>query len=192
MWRTWAASRGIDAGTFLGFAHGRRTSETVRLAAPYLDAHAEAARLDALEEVETRGLVAFPGAAGLLDALGPACCAIVTSGTRPIATLRLASAGLPAPPVFITADDVRRCKPDPEGYRAAAARLGVPAADCVVVEDSPTGLAAARAAGMRAIAVLTTYPAAALAAADVRVPALAVLRAARPRPGAIALSIAEA
>ena len=50
-------------------------------------------------------------------------------------------------------EDVRRTKPDPEPYLLAAARLGVPPAGCVVLEDSPNGIAAARAAGCAVIAV---------------------------------------
>jgi len=84
--------------------------------------------------------------------------------------------------VFVTAGDVERGKPDPEGYLLAASRLGVAPADCVVVEDSPPGVAAGRAAGMRVIAVLTTYPAAALTGADARLGALADLRV---RPAAV-------
>ena len=70
----------------------------------------------------------------------------------------------------------QRTESDPEGYLMAARRLGVAPADCVVVEDSPPGVAAGRAAGMRVIAVLTTYPAAALSAADARLASLADLR----------------
>ncbi len=64
--------------------------------------------------------------------------------------------------MFITAEGVRRGKPDPEGYLLAAARLGVELAACVVIEDSPPGVAA----GMRVIAVTTTHRPAALAGAD--------------------------
>jgi beta-phosphoglucomutase-like phosphatase (HAD superfamily) len=55
--------------------------------------------------------------------------------------------------VTVCGEDVRRPKPDPEPYLLAATRLGVPAAGCVVLEDSPTGIAAARAAGCPVIAV---------------------------------------
>jgi sugar-phosphatase len=187
VWREWAAAKGRDFRDFLRVAHGRRTSETIRLVAPELDPRAEAAALDAMEAVETRGLVAFPGAEALVRCLPQDRWAIVTSGTAAVATLRLRTAGLPVPAVFVTADDVRRGKPDPEGYLAAAARLGVAARDCVVVEDSPTGVAAGKAAGMKVIAVLTTYPAAAVAEADVIVAALSALRA-RPE-GATGLGV---
>jgi HAD superfamily hydrolase (TIGR01509 family) len=68
----------------------------------------------------------------------------------------------------VAAEDVRRGKPDPEGYLAALARLdGLAAHEVLVVEDSGPGVAAARAAGMRVAGVLGTTPRAGLAAADV-------------------------
>jgi len=61
---------------------------------------------------------------------------------------------------LVTADDVVDGKPDPAGYRLAAARLDVPAAQCLVVEDSPAGIAAALGAGVDQVhAVTTTHPA---------------------------------
>jgi mannitol-1-/sugar-/sorbitol-6-phosphatase len=173
----------------LRVAHGRRIAETLRLVAPQLDAAAEAAVLDAMEEVETRGLRAAPGAAALLRQLSEAQRAIVTSGSRAVATLRLRTAGLSIPRVFVTAGDVRHGKPDPEAYLLGASRLGVAPRDCVVVEDSPPGVAAGKAAGMRVIGVLTTYPAAALAGADVWLDALAELRARPAAPGSTGLTL---
>lgn len=69
-------------------------------------------------------------------------------------------------PVIVGADDVAATKPAPEPYLAAAERLGVSPSHCVAVEDSPAGLEAARAAGMRTIAVTTTSPVHALLHAD--------------------------
>ncbi len=83
---------------------------------------------------------------------------------------------------------MRRGKPAPDGYLAAAAQLGLPPAACVAVEDSPHGVAAARAAGMRVIAVLTTHQERELATADMRLPALRHLRIApAPEPPGIIL-----
>jgi len=65
----------------------------------------------------------------------------------------------------VTAEDVARTKPDPEPYRRAAERLGIPAAACVVIEDSVNGILAGKGAGCRVIGITTTYPAATLAAA---------------------------
>jgi HAD superfamily hydrolase (TIGR01509 family) len=55
--------------------------------------------------------------------------------------------------VVVARDDVRRVKPEPELFLLAASRLGVPPAGCVVFEDSPNGMRAALAAGMRCVAV---------------------------------------
>lgn len=58
-------------------------------------------------------------------------------------------------PVVVTMEDVKRCKPDPEIFLLAAQKMGVPAEDCLVVEDSPKGYDAAMAAGMQCLMV---YP----------------------------------
>ena len=68
--------------------------------------------------------------------------------------------------VIVAGDDVTVGKPDPEGYRLASAELGVAPSRCVVFEDSPAGLAAARAAGMYCVAVATTHERSELGEAD--------------------------
>ena len=101
-----------------------------------------------------RGLPLQPGAGPLLAGLDAAGvpCALVTASSRAIMEAVLKVTGLSFS-VTVCGEDVRRGKPDPEPYLLAAARLGVPAAGCVVLEDSPTGIAAARAAGCPVIAV---------------------------------------
>lgn len=59
---------------------------------------------------------------------------------------------------FATADDVRHNKPAPDVFHAAMARVGLPPAQCVVVEDTPPGIAAALASGARCLALTTTFP----------------------------------
>ncbi len=83
--------------------------------------------------------------------------AVVTSASRALARDRLQSVELPVPNVLIGADDVGDGKPHPEGYLAAARRLGADNTRCVIFEDTPPGLQAAKAAGMRGIAISTTY-----------------------------------
>jgi sugar-phosphatase len=100
----------------------------------------------------------------------------VTSGTRAIASFRLNLVGIPIPPVMVCADEISQGKPHPEGYLTAASGLGFKSEDCVVIEDTPPGIEAAHAAGMRAIAVAATYPRARLLAADAIVERLADLR----------------
>ena len=115
-----------------------------------MDVDREAAAVEEREAIDTAGVVAMPGAAEVL-ASGRAL-AIVTSGTRRLALSRLRASGLTVPDVLVTADSVRRGKPDPEPYLLAASRLGVRPADCTVFEDAPAGVRAGKAAGMRVIA----------------------------------------
>jgi sugar-phosphatase len=84
--------------------------------------------------------------------------AIATSCTIPLAQARIRAAGLVPPSVLITVDDVARGKPHPDPFLAAAERLGADPHRCLVVEDAPMGLQAARAAGCFTLAVLTTTP----------------------------------
>ncbi len=175
-WLRWAAGHGLDGEAVIRAAQGRRTLETVRLVAPHLDAEAELAALAADEASETAGVREVLGAKALVTSLPPGTWAVVTSALRSAALLRLRHVGLPVPEVLVAADEVEAGKPHPEGYLAAAARLGVPAGECIVVEDSPAGSEAARAGGMRVIAVATSHAAAELAGADVVASSLAAIR----------------
>lgn len=65
-----------------------------------------------------------------------------------------------------SAEDVERGKPDPQVFLTAAAKLEVPPAACIVMEDSPHGIEAARRAGMKSVALLTSHPRNTMAAAD--------------------------
>lgn len=107
------------------------------------------------EEVRPR-----PGALRLLarlqDAGVPA--ALVTASPRRVVDVVLHTLGAGWFALTVAAEDTARTKPAPDPYLRAAARLGVAPRDCVVVEDSPVGLAAALAAGCRAVAVPSTVP----------------------------------
>jgi HAD superfamily hydrolase (TIGR01509 family) len=104
-------------------------------------------------------------------------CAVASSADRIKVEANLKKIGLPwaSWPAVVTAEDVARRKPDPALFLMAAARLGVAPADCTVVEDAVNGIAAAKAAGMRCVAVATTFPADALVAADVVRPSIAAV-----------------
>ncbi|MEJ2733425.1 MAG: HAD-IA family hydrolase [Anaerolineae bacterium] len=80
---------------------------------------------------------------------------------------------------IVTGDEVSQGKPDPEPYRTAADRLGLPSSECLVVENAPLGIRSAKAAGMGCVALETTLPATRLlaAAADRVFPDAAALRA---------------
>ncbi len=112
---------------------------------------------------------ALPGAAGLVRRLREEglSLAIVSSTPRANIELILGSLGLAgAFAAVVGAEDASRGKPHPEGFLTAAERLGVPPADCVVLEDAPEGIEGAKAAGMRCIGVATTRPPERLSEAD--------------------------
>lgn len=177
VWRGWALEHGREPEAVIHTAHGRRAIETLRLVAPEMDAEAELREVERRELEDMDGLVVFPGARELLASLPPERWTVVTSGTRALATKRMTVAGLPVPPRMVTADDVTLGKPDPAPFLKAAALLGLPPEDCVVIEDAPSGIRAALAAGMKCIAVPTTYTHAEIAEADVVLDAIAQLTA---------------
>src|SRR3954464_13085578 len=137
-WRRWAGARGLQAEPFLEVCHGRRAVETIRLAAPHLDAEAEVAAFVPPKNDNTR-LAPIEGAAELLKLLPPRSWAVATSGPKTGAVERLRRAGLPIPAVLVGAEDVVQGKPSPDVYLEAARRLGMAPADCVVGEDAPAG-----------------------------------------------------
>lgn len=93
---------------------------------------------------------------------------VVTTARRRVLDQVLAAAGVaPLVSFTIAAEDVTRTKPDPEGYRAALARLeGISPDEVLVYEDTPRGVAAAKAAGVRCVAVLGSAPLERLSEAD--------------------------
>jgi HAD superfamily hydrolase (TIGR01509 family) len=108
-----------------------------------------------LEEVAA-GIEPMPGAVALLDALRAAgvALALVSNSRRSFVELAIASAGLAGTfDAIVTAEEVPRPKPAPDAYLAAARELGVEAAACVILEDSPTGVAAGRATGALTIGI---------------------------------------
>jgi len=158
-WRRWATSRGLRPEPFLRVCHGRRALETIRMAAPHLDAEAEVRAFVPLEESGSEPLGPLPGALRLVTALPAGTWAVATSGGRAVATSRLRRAGLPIPPVLVCAEDVARGKPSPDAYLLAARSLGCPPEQVLVVEDAPAGIQAARTAGMAIIGLTTTHSA---------------------------------
>ena len=96
-----------------------------------------------------------PGAARLLAECAAAGvpCALVTMSWRRLADAVIAAAPLGSFAASVTGDEVRNGKPHPEPYLAAAAALGVDPARCVAIEDSPTGVASALAAGCATLGV---------------------------------------
>lgn len=169
VWKRWALEHGLEAGEVIRRAHGRPSRTTVReyfpeAAEAFLEA--EHQKLVSQEIADVDGIVPLPGAMELLRSLPLERWAIVTSGTYELATTRIRAAGLPTPKKMVTSSDIKRGKPDPEPYLKGAALLGIPASECVVMEDADPGIIAGKAAGARVIGVRTpTVPDAELMAA---------------------------
>jgi sugar-phosphatase len=158
VWGAWAASHGLDVDAFLPTIHGKRTEETVRaLGLPGVDPAVEAHRITLAEIEDVAGIEAIAGAADFLNSLPAGRWAIVTSAPRALAERRIAAAGMPTPAVLVAAEDVERGKPAPDPFLLGARKLGVPADDCLVFEDTRAGLQAAAAAGMASIVVTVTH-----------------------------------
>jgi sugar-phosphatase len=170
-WGRWAVEYGVSAQA-LQENHGQPAQTLVeRLLGPDRVA-AGLARIEAIEVDDAAAVEAVPGALETFASLPEHRRAVVTSGTPPIATARLRTAGFPVPRTLVTADDVPRGKPDPAPYLLAAQRLGLPPERCLAVEDAPAGIASAQAAGCQVLAVTGTAPAEELAAAVLTVDGL--------------------
>jgi sugar-phosphatase len=184
-WRTLAREHGVELtgfGTFHGIPAAQIVPEVLGPAA----GDEAVRRLEELEIADTDGVVILPGAAEALAALPPGRVAIATSCTQPLADARIGAAGIRPPDVVVVAGMTPIGKPDPAPYLLAAQLLGVDPRDCLVVEDAPAGLTAARAAGAATLAVGTTHDVAELDA-DGRVKTLADVRF-QPAPGGVAVS----
>ncbi len=128
--------------------------------------------------LEDEPLPAAPGVTTLITAArdDPELkLAIATSGNKDKQFPVIAGAGLKLEwfDIVVTGDDIIHKKPHPEIYLLTAEKLSVPPERCVVFEDAPAGVAAARSAGMQCIAVTSSVDAAQLAAADLVVDSLA-------------------
>jgi len=167
VWQGWATEQGLDPDFVVQWAHGRRSIETIRRVAPALDAPTENQKVERREIEDLEGVRDIEGAAELLAAMPPGRWTVVTSATRELAEARMRYVNLPLPKDAITAELVARGKPHPEPYLKGAALLGFPPSECLVIEDTAAGIAAAKTAGMQAIGLTTTYPSHELREADV-------------------------
>jgi beta-phosphoglucomutase family hydrolase len=122
------------------------------------------------EWIRQDGIRPISGVREFLEAArrGGIPCAVGSSAPREnvdlcLQTLNLKDSFL----ATVSGEDVRRGKPAPDIFLRAAERIGAPPAGCLVFEDAPAGVAAAHAAGMRAVALLTSHTREELAGADV-------------------------
>jgi sugar-phosphatase len=158
VWSRWASRHGLDVVSFLPTIHGMRAIDTIRRQGlPGVDAEAEADWITQAEIDDVGGVLAIEGAGPFLQALPPERWAVVTSAPRALALRRIEAAGLPLPPLLVSAEDVSQGKPAPEPYLLGARLLGVPIAECMVFEDAPAGICSAEAAGARVTVVTASH-----------------------------------
>jgi len=156
VWYKWALAHDFNPTEVVARAHGRPSIATVRDYLPNADHVAENRLVERAEMEDLGGVIPLPGSRELLQSLPTDRWTIVTSSTRPLAEVRLRAAGLAIPKKLITSSDVMNGKPHPEPYQKAAARLGFPSSECIVVEDVPAGIRSGKSAGARVIAFPTT------------------------------------
>ncbi|HMP08464.1 MAG TPA: HAD family phosphatase, partial [Lacipirellulaceae bacterium] len=119
-------------------------------------------------EIIATNFVAMPGAVELIDALCDAGFKLGVGSSGPPENIEATLDKLGRSDRFaavVTGADVQRGKPDPQVFLLAAERLGLPPAQCAVIEDAPQGVEAANRAGMTSIALTGTTTSDKLAAA---------------------------
>jgi len=154
----------MELEPIMAVQQGRPNRDVLQEFASHLDIEKEAALFLKFEEEDLQDLAAIPDANEAVREAQGGRWGIVTSANRNLAELRLKATGFPIPETFISAENIRRGKPDPECYLLGAAALEVEPRDCVVFEDAIAGVQAAKAAGMKVVGVMTNLTEADLAA----------------------------
>ncbi len=165
-WRSVSASHAVEITEDDYYRHfGRRNEDLLRecwlRAGKGSLSAAQVQELDHEKEAAYRAQVAaqfpiMPGARALIHSLRDAGWRLAVGSSGPPLNVQLALDGLGLHNCFdalVTGSDVARSKPDPECFLLAASRLGVHPTQCVVLEDAPAGIAAAKAAGMACAAI---------------------------------------
>ena len=155
-WKLWAAHYGIPNADQVQVAHGTRAVDMMLSLKPDVDLVEGLRLIVDLEMADVADIEILPGGRSLLTSLPSERWAIVSSATRRLLVARLEAAKLPLPDWIVSADDVVNGKPDPEPYLRGAELIHAAPADCLVVEDAPSGVHAGKAAGCRVLGVLGT------------------------------------
>lgn len=160
-WRKLAAAMGRPFSDLEPYMYGIPGGQAVQMMDPTItDEQAQywdQVLLDG-EINDVADVVALPGALAALAAVPPDRWALITSAATDLALARVRAAGIEWPQCAVTADHVRRGKPDPEPFRKGAELLGFSPSECIAFEDSEAGVASAQAAGCQVVALRTTWP----------------------------------
>ena len=173
-WRALANEQGVPLSeSDVTATFGRQNRDII----PILFGAKEPAEVDALadrKEVIYRDLVraevpVVDGAIDLIDALHQVGCKLAVGSSAPRANIDLVLEWMGRAHCFeaiVSGDEVSRGKPDPQVFAMACARLGLAPDRCVVIEDAPAGVTAAKRAGAAAVAILLYHERYAFKGAD--------------------------
>lgn len=174
-WTKWSEARGVDPAYAISVIHGRRAIDSLSALRPDLDPYQELQILEDYEVEDSGDIQVLPGVSELLNALPSNRWTVVTSATDRLTRVRLAAGGLAVPERLVTAESVTEGKPHPAPYIAGAKLLGFDPSDCVVFEDSASGVRAGRAAGCTVIATTFSHQAEDLGPAHYLIPDLTAI-----------------
>lgn len=164
-WRQLAAEVGQNlTDQEIGSTFGRTSRDIIRLLFDVQD-DASIRRLDDRKEEIYRGLVrgrvpAMPGAVSFVIDCHKSSLRLAVGSSGPPENVRLVCGELGLSALFgavVTGDDIEHGKPDPEVFLTAARRLQLEPQQCVVIEDAPVGVEAARRAGMKCVGLVGSY-----------------------------------
>ncbi|KAH6898332.1 HAD-like domain-containing protein [Thelonectria olida] len=163
-WEAIGKEIGVDPAVILETSHGRRSIDILKILAPEKATWEFTQHMEGILPKNYGHLsVEIPGARVMLDAVIAASSpwAIVTSGTVPLVTgwLKARSLPRPSPDCLVTAEDVEHGKPDPACYLLGRERIGLTGNDAqvLVLEDSPAGIRAGKAAGCKVLGLVTSH-----------------------------------
>ncbi|KAK8196701.1 DL-glycerol-3-phosphatase [Zalaria obscura] len=164
-WHQIGKEIGVDPNVILQTSHGRRTIDVLEILEPKLATWEYVKRAEGvIPQRYGQDAVEIPGARALLDQLEQASApwAVVTSGTAPLVKGWFEVMKLTHPRNLVTAEDVKKGKPDPACYLLGAERLGLTdgakeGRQILVLEDAPAGVRAGKAAGFKVVALATTH-----------------------------------
>ncbi len=152
VWRWWATTVGADPEAVASLAEGRHAGDVVEEIAPWIDREHELARLHERESLLVRTMRRRRGSGGLLRAVPPTRRALrsVTSGEQLAERRRRARID---EPIAVTADQIPVGPPAPDAHQAMLEAVGSPASQCLALEATAAGTAAAIAAGLPVVFV---------------------------------------
>ncbi|OTB05511.1 hypothetical protein M426DRAFT_10554 [Hypoxylon sp. CI-4A] len=171
-WHTVGKEIGVDPEVILQTSHGRRSIDMLKVLSPEKANWEYVRHMEGLlPKLHGGDAVEIPGARALLDTLiaNNARWTIVTSGTEPLVGGWLEVLKLPHPEHLVTAESVANGKPDPACYNLGREKLGLNSSDSpeiLVLEDSPAGIQAGKAAGCKVLGLVTSHTAEQVLAAE--------------------------